>query len=769
MKRLADRLEWIVVLGPAILLGPGLLQGKVLFWGTPLLQFIPWRTFALEVLRSGNLPLWNPLVGMGAPLLANYQSAVLYLPNALLWVLEPAAASTLLVLLHLAWAGLGMARLARRLEMNALGQAVAGTAFGLSGYLVARAGFFSINAAASWLPWIILAGERLVADHPSPVSARSRGSAVLILALALFFQWTAGHAQTAWYTLMLLAIWIGWRLMSLRPWRRAAGLAVGAAAAVLLAIALASPQLLPTLEYLRESQRAQSLDPTFAMAYSFWPWRLLGLLAPGLLGSPASGNYWGYGNFWEDAIYVGVLPLLLATVGLVRGLRGRTPHARLARMLAGLMTITGLVALGDHTPVFPWLFRHVPSFDLFQAPTRWMLLFAFGLALLAGAGATAWQRAEGRVLYWSRLGTAGACGMAVLGWLGPEVLPLESLPGVLRVLTISRGVALAGLWLALSGALVLLRRDSPHPAWTWGAALLVLADLVAAGAGLNPMQRSDLYQGRSSLAGQLGSAQRVYMPAELEQEVKFVWAFRFDTFAALEDWRRVREVGLPNALMLDGVPSANNFDPLLPGRTKVWMEMLATHPAPEPLLALMDVAWIAIPAAPGEFPVEYVPVAGAQRARVVPDAILAPDAGEALAIVRAPGFDPQARVVLEPAGGERVAEGGGTGTAVVRAGRDPNRLEIRVDATAPAWLVVSDTWYPGWQAEIDGEPAMLWRGDFLFRAVHVPAGSHTVSLVYRPSSFRLGLWLAGLALLVVGATGWLVRRQRTPGRGTTPS
>ncbi len=769
MKRVVDRLEWLIVLGPALLLGPGLLQGSVLFWGTPLLQFIPWRTFALEALRGGHLPLWNPLVGMGAPLLANYQSAVFYLPNALHWILEPAAASTLLVALHLVWASLGMARLARRLAMNALGQVVAGAAFGLSGYLVARAGFFSINAAAAWLPWIILAGDRLVADHPAAAGARSRWAAVLMLALALALQWTAGHAQTAWYTLVLLGAWMAWRMMPLRSWRRAVVIVIGAAAAGLLAFAFAAPQLLPTLEYLRESQRAQSLDPVFAMTYSFWPWRFLGLLAPGLYGSPVSGDYWGYGNFWEDAIYVGVLPLLLAGVGAVRGLRGRAPHAGLARMLVGLMAVTTILALGNHTPVFPWLYDNLATFDLFQAPTRWMLLFAFALALLAGAGASAWKRAEGRALYWSRLGTAGACAVLILGWLAPRVVPIVSEQALLRALTISRSLSLAGLWLVLCGVLVLLRRDEPHPVWTWGAALLVVADLVVAGAGLNPMTGGDLYRGRSALADQLGTSHRSYLSSELEAQAKFNWAFRFDTFAAQDDWRRVREVGLPNALMLDAVPSANNFDPLVPGRTTAWMEMLAAHPAPEALLALMDVAWVAAPAPSGALPIEYQPLDGAQRVRVVPQAVLATAAGDALALVRAPGFDPEAVVVLEPVEGEQVTEAGGTGTAVLLPTEDPNRVEVRVEATAPAWLVVSDTWYPGWQADVDGESVALWRADYIFRAVRVPAGEHTVHLVYRPAALRLGLWLATLAVLATGFTGWLARRRSTPEQAATPS
>ena len=86
-----DSAVWaILVAGPLLLFGPMLIQGRVLFWGTPLLQFVPWHRFALDVLREGAFPLWNPLLGMGAPLLANHQSALLYPPNWLLALLGPA-------------------------------------------------------------------------------------------------------------------------------------------------------------------------------------------------------------------------------------------------------------------------------------------------------------------------------------------------------------------------------------------------------------------------------------------------------------------------------------------------------------------------------------------------------------------------------------------------------------------------------------------------------------------------------------------------------
>ncbi|MBC7815017.1 MAG: hypothetical protein H7175_27915, partial [Burkholderiales bacterium] len=55
-----------------------LLLGEVFFWGLPTLQFYPWREYAFDLLRHGQLPLWNPYNGAGAPLFANYQSALLY-------------------------------------------------------------------------------------------------------------------------------------------------------------------------------------------------------------------------------------------------------------------------------------------------------------------------------------------------------------------------------------------------------------------------------------------------------------------------------------------------------------------------------------------------------------------------------------------------------------------------------------------------------------------------------------------------------------------
>ena len=77
----------LLILLPIALLAPVVLFGRVLYWGVPLLQFYPWQHAAVEALRSGQLPLWNPLVGSGAPLAANLQTGAFYPLNFLYLIL----------------------------------------------------------------------------------------------------------------------------------------------------------------------------------------------------------------------------------------------------------------------------------------------------------------------------------------------------------------------------------------------------------------------------------------------------------------------------------------------------------------------------------------------------------------------------------------------------------------------------------------------------------------------------------------------------------
>jgi hypothetical protein len=469
------------------------------------------------------------------------------------------------------------------------------------------------------------------------------------------------------------------------------------------------------------------------------------------------GDYWGYGNYWEDAFYIGVLPLLMAVSATLRAGRLGPQLGKTRTFLLAAAAIAFLLALGANTPVFPFLFRTVPFFDIFNAPTRFNLIATFSLALLGGIGAELWSRPAGRALYWTRLGTAAAGGVMVLG------IAAAIAPTGLRE-SFGRSFALTGWWLLVAGALALLWPSRTSLRWLVVVAVVVSLDLVVAGSGLNPTASAAIYQNTTALAARTGDGHRLFLFPEAERVLKFDRTHRFDSFQSEIDPWLIRESGLPNTTMLDGLPSANNFDPLLPARTVDWMAALVVspHAGQDARLRLMDVGWVGSDVGMQAPWVTYRRVRGAQRARMVPhpQAVAVQDRASALQMLETPGFDPSRTVVVEAPPGVALLEGGG-GAAEVLDGSDPTRVEVKVETTGGGWLLLSDIWFPGWSVTIDGIPADAYPADGAFRAVWAPPGSSTVIWRYRPASFTIGVVVSAVSfLLLFGVIClWVARRR----------
>jgi hypothetical protein len=757
-----------VLLAPLILLAPIIFSGKVLFWGTPALQFIPWRSLAFESLKQGNLPLWNPFNGMGAPLAANYQVAVFYPPGWLLFLAQAiggvpwmAWAYTILAALHLAWAGLGMAKLSERLGYSPVAQVIGGISFSLSGYFIARLGFFSMIWAGAWLPWILYAASSLV--HPGINREQEIHSTFpFFLSFCIGMQLLAGHAQLSWYTMILAAAWVLVGVLQLHNRRKAWKVISKLALAGELGILLASVQLLLTGEYLLQSQRAAAVDFEMAMTYSFWPWRFLSLLAPDLFGNPGSGNYWGYASYWEDAIYLGVLPFLLAlsTIPLLWKRRSadsvRNNQKALVIFLWALGVVSALLALGKNTPIFPFLYHYIPTFDMFNAPARYMIWLVFALSLLAGIGYESWKKPFGRSLYWTRLATAGGFAItlgAFIAWYFLSDIELSFI----------KATALCGLWALGSGFLTLWNQRESIGAkqflWNGAVVLWVCVDLLVADLNANPVVSMGFYDTSSvdhtALSSQL-VGQRTYLNADDEYFLKFKRFLRFEDYSPQEDWANLRYVLLPNTNLLENISSTNNFDPLLTGRYSQWMNYINTLNINQitPWLQVMDVGAVEVRDRSSENQVRFEPVVGGNRfwwsscSKVSKPGESAWNAFVGMMAGMQGQFNPHT-VLLE---GVPAAEGvcGDGGEVTIDIGKQTlDSLALSVQAPGHGWLVISDTWYPGWQVRVDGKKASLVRANYLFKAVELDAGKHSIQIVYRPYSFSIGLGLTLLSWIVL--------------------
>lgn len=730
----ALRWAWLAlpVAALLVLFAPGLLSGKAPYWGTVLFQFYPWRSMAVDLVRQGALPLWNPLVGGGAPLLANYQTGVFYPPNWLHLLMPVEITIGLLAALHVLWAAMGMRFYLRRIGVDALGQGVGALAFGLSGYLISRQIFPSIGVVAPWLPWLMWALDGLLLpDLPSQVRPGRAGILALVIAMTLL----GGHAQTAYYSLLYGCAYALWRVLtSTEDARQRLGLAALLTLAGLTGVALALAQLAPTLELLSLSQRAGGAERAFVMTYSFWPPHFATLLSPNLFGSPARGDYFGVRPYWEDAVYVGLLTLGLNLrsiwrwAGSFRGGQVISQYRPVPFLLAGIPLIW-LLALGDNSPVFPWLYDHVPTFDAFQAPARWLLLVVFGMAALGGIGAHAWSsrpRARQAAARTISVGLAIAVSAAaILVLLGETLRPALAL-GFLRL----------GLLLATLGGLALLLRASesgrfPRSAWGLAVLFVLLLDLCSAHRGLLPMISRVVYAGGGDLAQQLDldPGQRVVMSPQGESELQIDHSITFEDFQSddLDHWLGVRGTLLPNTGMIDGVSSLSNFDPLRPAWHVEALESLDGLPVEA--AAARTATWNAA---------IYLSLDGCDsldtRARSGPVSACAVE-------------DPWPRVFVADCDSAGECLPGGAGQASILQEGPNGAVTIEASSDRATHLVLLDTFYPGWEARVNGKPAAITRVNGAWRGVALPAGASTVEFSYHPPSLRIGLIGSAMGLL----------------------
>lgn len=442
-----------------------LAAGLVVIGYDTMTYMYPYRYFAAQALQDGRLPLWNPLIYYGAPFLANMQSAVFYPLHAVFLLLPAPQAMNWSVAGHLfLCAYLGYLAARHVAGLDRVGATVAGAAYGLSGFVGAQVGHLNQLNAAAWLPAALLAFHLAVTQR----SLRW----VALTAIALGVQLLAGHAQESFMTVVLLGaygVFLGVRgiasevakvthrdgeppVPSSTPddvdgampspvaasngsaaffgrggdvaRRRQINAAVWAAVMQLgwivgalgvaggLAGGLAAAQLLPTNELTALSIRARGMTYWEASSFSLPPRELfVGLLPTFGQASPTSNEYIGW---------IGFSGMTLAALAVLF----RTQQAG-TLFFAIVGVVSFLLALGNHFPLYELIF-HVPGFNLFRVPARWLLLCSFSGAMLAGGGLT----------FLGHLGRRG--------WLSEPTYPgpWQRLMGAARLLV---GVAVIGL------------------------------------------------------------------------------------------------------------------------------------------------------------------------------------------------------------------------------------------------------------------------------------------------------------------------------------
>jgi len=344
--------------------------------------FYPYREHAAEALRTGRFPLWNPYLFLGAPFFANIQTAVLYPLNAVYLLMEPVTralnASILLHVMLLAMFTYAFARIS--VGLGRWGAFAAAAVFSLGGFVGAQVSHINQLNAAAWLPLILLLFDR--------AWRRRSATWAMLTGLAVGVQLLAGHTQESYLSLAALGLYALFLALSEMRSRGAEGqgrkllrtlappllrssallLVIGAVGAGLAAV-----QLLPTLELSGLSIRGGGMSYQAATSFSLEPWNLPAALLPNYMpDAQLAGEFVGY---------VGLAALALAAFAVFRG--RRDPRVWFLALFA-LLALS--LALGRYNPLYFLAYHVVPGFRLFRVPARWLFLYSFGVALLAGLG-----------------------------------------------------------------------------------------------------------------------------------------------------------------------------------------------------------------------------------------------------------------------------------------------------------------------------------------------------------------------------------------------
>jgi hypothetical protein len=719
----------LILMAPAGLMIRALVGGHGLGGGDLELQFYPYWDYLGHALRHGRLPLWDPDLGIGIPFVASVQSQSLYPPTAILFTLLPLRVASFFYLFgHFYFAGFGTDRLAKRLGWSVPSAACAGALVACAPILLSSITCPNRLSATAWLPWTLLAADR--------VCARRRGG-LAALALCVGMGLLCGQPEVTLVGVLLVGAYAIFR--ATRGDLAAVPLCVLAG---VLGVGLAAVVLLPLGELLGQSTRDADIHG-MAGAWSLGRGDFASLFLPfiNIDAAPGSFEQIFYGPFQGliAVLYVGAPAALLGAIALWRG--GRTERlliglAVLALLLSGFGGQVAMALEKLHLALISWRY-----------PIKFIFPVAFVVPLLAARGAEEIANDEPRGRTVPTLAIVAA------------TLLLGAMVGLQRL---GNPVALSMAWIGAGlTAVAAILRWVPRGTWRqWALVALCIVDTVLCALRIPFANQSSQCASVFAAAKPLVGAGRVDARSGMPMEN----GFGFVTSEA--GWQNhclegniLTEFGLPSVRFY-GTPwpqgsqaIVSRFGSVGDGILGVTL-MLRGHseeldgivPLQAPELAPL---WAAtIPGASPRVELRASVVVTGDTETALSHETLAQARKEVLLDKDPPPPTAAGEAYTGPDFANLVADRG-------------EQVEIETASAGERYLVLADLYYKGWVATVDGQPAPIRVAYGMVRALRLGPGRHHVLFAYSSRSFRIGLWITLASVLALGLGSMLERQSKS--------
>ncbi len=709
-------------------------------------QFYAFATYESQQLRAGHIPLWNPYTFSGHPFLADVQSAIFY-PVSLLTILLTASkgitvyALEIEAIFHYFLASAFTYLFVKEVTKSRAAALVSAVTFAYGGYLT---GYPPLQLAVLetdvWLPLILF----FIARAASPASRFTfHVSRLTHYAAAGFFFGVAilaGHPQSALFVGYVAVAYLIWRVWRISRREIVVALLIFG----IIAAGISAIQLLPSYEFMQLSTRTEL---SYEKAGGGLPIQNpLEMLMPSVLFTMSGWN----------VVYAGVLPLLLAIFALARATRARvscripkSSRLRKSEYNQGVAfwgitaLIAGLLAWGKNVFFYAAFYLLVPGFALFRSWERSIFVFSFALAILAGYGAAAMlhvmNRAEKRHFagFYRFVAHSGyfAIGLTFV-FYAIWVYEYFGRGAASRFLA-GKAVMFAVL-LLLARVIFQLRLSGAARRSVIGAAMvaLIVFDLFTANWETNFVEKQPAeHEQLPVLVQQIPREDRPYrvfneweLPGNYGclARVEDTWGASPLKLQRYEDFvNNLPEAQLWRLLNVKYVLTWREGGALPLASQVIYQETKAEEDKRVYLHKLIDV-----------YP----------RAYVVHQVDVIPNDTEQLQRLSDPNFNPLERAVVSRDLGIPNAAQVNSSAQIVE--RRAERMVIEVDAAADGLLVLSELYYPGWQARVDGRKTEIIQANYVLRAVPITAGKHRVEVWFAPLSVTLGAIISILTVIL---------------------
>lgn len=721
-------------------------------------------SYSIKTLHS--FPLWNPYLFSGTPFPGNPTTAIFYPINLLYLLFNSNVAFGYVYVLDVYLISLFTYLFARTIHLERFAAFITAVIFAFSATIAVRIipghVFFLDNLV--WFPLLLLFFEKIIQKQKIVYG--------VFAAVPIANMFLSGFIQIAFYSLFTASLYIGLRFfLEMKNHIRNLqfkNVFFSFLIANVLGFSLGAVQILPTLEFAKQSLRTNGLPYEIATTFSLHPFQIISFIFPHFFGS--QGYFWGKGNFHEMAAYIGIIPLLLVLLALVKK---RTIYIGI---FSFLIVLSLAYALGKYSPVFFLFYRFIPGFNSFRVPVRMLFVYTFSLSILAGFGVHYITKKTSANYHFLFIGFFSLIVSTIL------LLNKNSLYFYMSFILQNKyasnypkeilfGYFLRDLWifslslLAFSLFLYVLKK---YPQRREEIKILITVCIVL-----------DLYVYSYGFVD-MKSISYIFQPPPIIKKIT-ADSGKFRTFDLTE---RIFPV-LPDN-HIEGTIGVNSM------RLKEYNDFFSNAGDHEnwpyesffqfkhtiknlQILDILNVKYIIsdtqLPVdglsqidASNTLPKNIVLEAGITnhtlylyknshvlpRAYIVSNARVIKNEEKTLSVVTDKTFQPKEYVILNsiPSIPLRNKQ---TDEKVTIVSYSPNTIKVSLQLQNPGFLVLSELWYPGWKAYDNGKELPIYRADFLLRSVSLPKGNHIILWQYDPVSFKVGASISLLSLSIIGA------------------